>query len=60
VKILQLLKHDLADERNEWAANYRRIRKEDPAKARFLYRRLKKAMALTERSLRANIFNSSS
>lgn len=57
MKILHLLKHDLADERNEWAANYRRIRKENPAKARFLYRRLKKAMDLTERSLNSQILD---
>ena len=54
MKILQLLKHDLADERNKWARNYREIRKENPAKARELFRRLR--LAMIEQALQDNLY----
>jgi hypothetical protein len=57
MNILQIVKPDLRDIRDEWAQNYRKMRKENPAKARELFRRLRKAMTLTEASLQANIMN---
>jgi hypothetical protein len=57
MKILQIVKPNLRDIRDEWARNYRKMRKENPAKARELFRRLRRAMALTEASLQANIMN---
>ena len=55
MKILQLLKHDLRDERDKWARCYRQMRKDNPAKARMLFRRIRVATALTEASLHANL-----
>jgi len=55
MKILQLLKADLAGIRKIMAADYRRLRKENPAKAKLLFRRMRAAMATTERSLQANL-----
>lgn len=54
--VMQLLKHDLADLRNKMAREYRAIRKQDHAKARILFRRMRVAVALTERSLLENVF----
>jgi cytochrome c553 len=56
MKILQLMKHDLADIRDELAANYRALRKQDPAKTRALYRRLRRGMAIIERNLQENLY----
>ena len=55
MKILQILKADLRDIRDEWAKEYRRMRKENPAKARFLYKRMHSAMALTEHYLQQGL-----
>jgi hypothetical protein len=54
--IMQILKHDLADLRNDMARDYRRMRKENPEKARMLFRRMRRAVALTERSMLENAF----
>jgi hypothetical protein len=54
--IMQILKRDLADLRNDMARDYRRIRKENPEKARVLFRRMRRAVALTERSMLENAF----
>jgi hypothetical protein len=57
MKILQLLKHELRDERDRWARSYREMRKQDGAKARLLFHRLQAAKAHTEASLQANLFD---
>ena len=55
MKILQLLKADLRDIRDEWAKEYRRMRKDNPDKARVLFRRMRSAVALTEHHLQENL-----
>jgi hypothetical protein len=57
MQILQLLKHDLKEQRDKMAAYYRALRKQDPAKARFLYRRMHRAMIVTENALQANLYD---
>ena len=56
MKILQLLKADLAGIRNVMAADYRRLRKENPAKANLLFKRMRAALATTEQALQDNLF----
>ncbi len=56
MKIFQLLKTDLADIRNKMAADYRRLRKENPAKAMMLFRRMRAATAKTEQALHDNLY----
>ena len=55
MKILQILKADLRDVRDGWAKEYRRMRRENPAKARLLFRRMRAAMDLTEVALQENV-----
>jgi len=53
------MKDDLADIRNKMAADYRRLRKENPAKAMLLFKRMRAATAVTERALQDNLYERS-
>ena len=61
MKILQMLKGDpgIAEQRAMMAARYREIRRQEPAKARFLFKRMRAAMDLTERCLNDNLYHQS-
>lgn len=62
MKILQMLKREpsIARVRGDMAAKYRELRREEPAKARFLFKRMRAAFALTEQQMVDNVFYRSS
>ena len=62
MKVLQLLKHEpgIAEQRAEMAAKYRELRRQEPAKARFLFKRIRAALDLTERHMADNLLYQSS
>ena len=55
MQILRLLRDDLSEHRNMRAQYYRALRKTAPAKARLLYRRMRAAEAVLERSIQQNL-----